>query len=122
VNGEVPLSLSITSGAGETQADLTHLKVSELRLQTGASSSEIQLPAGAGHTRVNIEAGAASVSLTVPPGVAARIRNRSGLSSLKIDTGRFPRQGEVYQTPDYESAVNQVEVDIKTGVGSVEVR
>jgi hypothetical protein len=122
VNREVPLSLTIHSGAGEAQLDLSDLLVSELRLQTGASSTVIQLPTNAGHTRVEVEAGAASVRIMVPSGVAARIHSQSGLSSITIDTRRFPRQGDIYQSPEYETAANRVDLEIKTGVGSVDVR
>jgi hypothetical protein len=122
VNRDVPIVLHINTGAGEANLDLSELQVSELRLQTGASSSYITLPAHAGHTRADVEAGAASVRLTVPTGVAGRIRNRSGLSSVSIDTQRFPRQGDIYQSPDYDRAANKVDVEIKTGVGSVDIR
>jgi hypothetical protein len=117
----IPVALDINSGAGEADIDLTDLKVTELGLHTGATSSRIKLPANAGRTRVLVEAGAASVRLAVPAGVAARISNRSGLSAVTINTTRFPRQGEVYQSSEYESAANQVDIEIRTGVGSVDV-
>jgi hypothetical protein len=80
------------------------------------------MPANAGHTRVDVEAGAASVRVTIPSGVAARIRNRSGLSSVNIDSMRFPRQGDIYISSDYETAANKLDLEIRTGVGSVDVR
>jgi hypothetical protein len=118
----IPITLRINSGAGEADIDLTELQVTEQGLYTGATSSKIALPAHAGHTRVNVEAGAASVRLIVPAGVAGRIRNQSGLSSITIDPSRFPRTGDTYQSPDFDSAANKVEIDIRTGVGSVDVR
>jgi hypothetical protein len=122
LNQEIPFSLNINTGAGEANMDLADLRVSELRIQTGASSSSIVMPANAGHTRVDVEAGAASVRFTIPSGVAARIRNRSGLSSVNIDSMRFPRQGDIYISSDYETAANKLDLEIRTGVGSVDVR
>jgi hypothetical protein len=57
----------------------------------------------------------------VPAGVAARIRAEAGLSDMKVDRSRFPRQGVYYQSPDYETAANKADVTVQMGVGSVEV-
>jgi hypothetical protein len=119
---EVPLSLNFETGAGEARLDLTDLRVTDLRLQTGASATEIILPAGAGHTRAEIRAGAASVAMRVPDGVAARIRARGGLAGVSVNRNRFPRTGDVYQSADYDTAANKVEIDAEIGAGSIDIR
>lgn len=118
---DIPLSIELNTGASDNRIDLSELKVSEVKLSSGASSSRIILPAQAGYTRVDIEAGAAAVDLSVPAGVAARIRSRGGLSSLKLDEARFPRFGDTYQSADYDSAANKVEISVQMGAGSVSV-
>jgi len=40
---------------------------------------------------------------------------------LKIDNNRFPVKGSVYETPDYETAENRVEIMVEAGVGSIEI-
>lgn len=122
LNGRVPLSLQVEAGAGEARLDLTELQVTDLRLQTGASSTSLTLPANAGHTRAKIEAGAASVTVRVPPDVAARIRAEGGLASINVDRNRFPREGGLYRSPDYDTAANKVDLHIEAGVGSIDVR
>jgi hypothetical protein len=122
INRQIPLSLEFNTGAGENNLDLTNLKVEEIRLQTGASSSTIRLPANAGFTRLFVESGAASVVVYVPEGVAARIHTQGGLASFNINNARFPRAGNINQSPDYDTATNKVEIDIQTGVGSADVR
>jgi hypothetical protein len=121
LNESVPLELNLKTGANEAQLDLTDLRVTGLRYETGASSTELTLPARAGHTRVDISAGAASFNIRVPEGVAVRLRSRGGLSSTDVDTQRFPRQGEVYQSLDYETAANRAEISVEIGAGSVRV-
>ncbi len=118
----LPLILDINTGASESQVDLSELRVTDLSLQTGASSTLITLPSAAGMTDVRVESGAASVSLKVPYGVGARIRVHSGLASINIDQTRFPRNGDLYLSPDYESAQNKVDIDIQTGVGAIDIR
>jgi len=122
LNNEIPLSLDLETGASDTRLDLTDLRVTDLRLKTGASATDLTLPASAGHTRVDIGAGAASVNIRVPSGVTARIRVKGGLAGINVDTSRFPRMGDTYQSTDYDTAPNKVDVDIETGVGSIDVR
>jgi len=119
---EVPLSLNFETGAGEARLDLADLRVTDLRLQTGASATEITLPAGAGHTRAEIHAGAASVAIRVPDGVAARIRVKGGLAGVSVNRNRFPRVGSAYQSADYDTAANKVEIDAEIGAGSIDIR
>ncbi len=63
----------------------------------------------------------ASLILEVPQGVAARIVTRVALGSRQIDEGRFPRVGDLYQSLDYATCANRVDIDVEGGVGSVRV-
>lgn len=119
---DVRLTLDLKTGASETRLDLSDLQVVDLRVQTGASSTELTLPANAGYTRAELKSGAASVDITVPPNVAARIQARGGLADINLDRQRFPRSGDVSQSPDYETATNKAEIFVETGVGSVKIR
>lgn len=118
----IPLALTVKTGASDCRIDLSSLRVTRLRVETGASSTHVTLPARAGHTEARISSGVASVSLRIPPGVAARIRSDSGLASVSVDRSRFPRQGGVYVSPDYETAENRVDIRVDTGVGSLDIR
>jgi hypothetical protein len=119
----VTLDLELETGASETRVVLTDLKARDVRLRTGASATSIDLPAAAGLTRLWVDSGAASVKVRVPGGVAARIRLRAALAGTRVDAVRFPRRGEaqLYESADFETAVNRVEIDVDTGVGSIEI-
>jgi len=118
----IPLRLELKTGASETNMDLTHLRVEEVRVDTGASSTRIYAPSQAGHTRMDIKSGAASVEIRIPSGVAARIYVKGGLSSINVDTHRFIQSGDRYESPEYNGAQNRVDVSVETGVGSVSVQ
>ena len=122
LNPATSLILDLETGAGKSHVDLSDLQVGELILKTGASSTTLDMPAKAGYTRAEISSGAASVRVNVPPGVAARIRYSGSLASISLDKQRFPLSGGVYQSPDYDSADNKVDLNIEFGVGSVDVR
>ncbi len=122
LNNHIPLSLAIHCGARANEFDLEGLRVVDLRLETGASSTELILPAEAGETRVAIAAGMASVRIHVPSGVAARIHTSAGLAGVSVDTGRFPRVGEHrYESPDFGAAANRADIDIEAGMGSIQI-
>jgi hypothetical protein len=122
MNSEIPLELDVDTGASAARLDLEDLKVTDLRLETGASSTEITLPAKAGYTKVEIDAGAASLGIRIPSGVAARIKTEGALVGVNVDQSRFPREGVVYQSVDYETAENKADLDIDIGAGSISVR
>ncbi len=123
LNPEVVYRLELEVGASRNRMNLTNLKVSELRLQTGASATEIDFPARAGRTSAVIKAGAAGVEVRVPQGVGVRIHAAGGLAEVNVDTVRFPRTGGGdYRSADYETAANRLDLEIEAGLGSVSVR
>jgi hypothetical protein len=118
----VPLDLEVQAGGADASLDLRDLTVPSLRYHTGATRSTIVLPA-TGMSRVDLQAGAAVVNLEVPQGTAARIRTPgSGLSQIDVDQSRFPLLGEAYESPDYASATDRVDLILNVGATSVTVR
>jgi hypothetical protein len=122
INRDLPLRLELHTGAGETVLDLNDTLVKQLRIETGASSTRVMLPSRAGMTRVIAKAGVASLEFTIPQGVAARINMHTGISGTKIDTSRFPQNGDAYQSPDFDSAADKVDIEIEAGMGGIEIR
>jgi len=122
LNPEVSYALEVESGLTSSALDLEGLTVSEFALKTGLSSCAVTLPA-MGVVRAQVESGLGAVELRLPEGVAASIRVEVGLGSASVDEARFPRVGEnAYRSPEYDYAVNRVELAIKTGLGSVTVK
>jgi hypothetical protein len=115
-------SLSIKSGATDARVDLSALRVSDMDLSVGAASTWIRLPQAAGTTTARIAGGASTITLEIPQGVAAQIRHRGGLNTVNVDQGRFPSVGEgLYRSPDYDTAQNRVDVNLETGVTTIQV-
>jgi hypothetical protein len=121
LNRDIPLSLKIDSGASASILDLSDLRLTDLDINTGASSTELTLPSNAGNTHVDIDTGASSLKVSIPSGVAGSIRVKSGIASVNINP-RFPRlDSGLYQSTDFSTATNRVEMTIDAGVGSIEV-
>ena len=119
---EVPLELTVKTGASDAHMDLTNLQVRRLEVDVGASRLSLLLPAKAGTTEAEVKAGAAQVSITIPHGVAARIVAETGLGSFNVDTSRFPKVGNRYESPEFATASNRVDLEVKSGVASIDIR
>ena len=120
---QVPeLSMELDGGAARIELDLRELRVTNLDMGIGAAELIMTLPARAGHVEAEISGGAADIDIVVPDGVAARITVRSGFSSLEIDGRRFPTSGGVYESADFASAQNRIDVELDVGASSVTVR
>lgn len=123
LSAEVPLRLSIETGAARTEADLSDLRVTDLRVRTGAAETSITLPRAAGLTRVDGQGGMAALRFTVPAGVAAAIRSQMAIGTVEVDESRFPRDAAGGPaSPDYATATNRVELALQGGLGSIVVR
>ncbi len=122
LNQDVPLTLKVAAGASSLDFDLTDLKVTQMKIEIGASTLKVKLPANAGNTTVDIDSGAATLDLSVPQGVAARVRAKHEASSLHIDHSRFPMQADgLYQSADYDTTANKVEIDLDGGANTVNI-
>lgn len=123
VTPNLPLRLSLSGGASDNTLHLRDLKVTSLKLETGASSNTVELPANAGFTKVKVDAGAASIRLMVPEGVAAHIKVDGALMGNSINTTRFPKSiNNIFESADYSNAVNKVDIDVDMGAGSLEIQ
>lgn len=121
LNAEVPISLKLNLGANKSDLDLHDMNITDLDLDTGASDTKLTLPSR-GRFRADLDLGAASLEVIVPEGLSARIRASLGAADLKIDQSRFPRNGSYYQSPDYETTANAVDMTIDAGAASIKVK
>jgi hypothetical protein len=118
---EVPVTLIMESGASSQNLDLRDVLATRIELETGASSSNVTMPAR-GKSLLEVDSGAASVSVRVPEGTAARIRIKEEVGSVNVDTSRFPRlDSGLYQSADFDTALDRAEIHIESGLGSISV-
>jgi hypothetical protein len=130
---DVPTSLTINAGAGEFDFDLSDIRVTDARVNVGASSMRFVLPKPTSTQNVDIRmnGGASSITITVPDGVEARIQTTGGLLSLRSDntrlgsgggTGGCVACGSSVETSGYSAARDRVTVTISAGATSIVVR
>lgn len=121
LNPRVPQTLRVNLGAGSGNLDLSSVPVHDLAVNLGAGQATIRFPASAGATTAQISGGAAGqLTLVIPPGVGAAIHTTDGLVNLKV-SNRFQAVSDGYQTADYGTAANRVDITLHVGVGQIDV-
>lgn len=119
----VPTEIGVYGGATTLDLDLQELNVRSLDVAAGAADIAVVMPANAGRTDASFRIGAGSLNIEIPAGVGARIELAGRVSSVDIDTARFPAQGDGrYASPDFENAANRVTIRIDAGAGDISVR
>lgn len=121
LNQNIPTSLRFNIGANRSTIALRDMNLIDLKIKAGASEIDLILPEQ-GRFRTDLDLGAASLTLTIPEGVSARIHTSLGAVDLNIDKTRFPKVNSVYQSPDYDTATNAVDIHINAGAASIKIK
>ena len=117
LNSAVPTSLDMNLGANKSELDLKDLTITDIKLKTGASDTVLTLPAH-GRLKLDCEIGAASLTVIVPEGVSIRAKSAIGAGDFHVDKSRFPNN----ESPDFATAENAVDIWVKGGAVSVNIK
>jgi len=119
LNPTVSSDITAHADGGNVKLDLAGMAVTRLSADTGGGNMEVVLPDNAANLSVTAKTGAGNVVVHIPSGMAARIQATTGLGKAVVDP-RFSQTGKnTYQSPDYDSALNKVEVTASSGAGNV---
>ncbi len=114
---EIPIELTISAGVGTADIDLSRLTITELVVSTGVGRTVLTLPA-IGTLSANIDGGVGELVVRIPEGMGARIDASGGLAPISASP-EFERRGNLYYTPDYDSAESRLDMQIDMGVGAL---
>jgi hypothetical protein len=120
LNESIPVSLDIRTGVGEARIDLERVLATDVKVSTGVGKTDLTLPA-TGHSRVTLSGGIGETIIHVPRGVAARIRTTTGIGSVQV-YGNYTRVNNEYISPDFNTAENRVDLEVKGGIGSIRIQ
>lgn len=120
LNRDVPLRLTLDTGVGETTLDLRQLMVETINVDTGVGQTTVILP-GHGEIEARVSGGVGELIIELPEGVPARIESDTGLGSTDI-ADVFERNGDVYESPGYDDALDRINLSLSAGIGQVTVR
>jgi hypothetical protein len=143
LNGNVPADLTLEAVAGSSELDLRNLQLDSLTLTVSAGDTELLLPGGDydahlitnagsneitlpenGRHAINLEVNAGSVTLHLPSDMALHVEVDRALGSFSAnDAGlrQVDGQENVWETADYNTATNRLDLTIHIAVGSVAI-
>ncbi len=110
--------LSVTTNAGRSAVDLSGTAVGDLDATVNAGELAIELGADenlAGSLAVN----AGSLKVCAPSELGLQVRQTGALASTELDG--FVRNGSVWQSPHYASAVHHADLDVSVNLGNLEI-
>lgn len=119
LSGRVPMELKVDTGVGRARLELSGLTLTSLDLDTGVGAATITLPA-TGVYDVDIDTGVGAATIQLPAGLGARITVSRGIGGISMPSD-FLRDEAVYESPDYGSARDRVDITLETGIGAVSV-
>jgi hypothetical protein len=120
LNPNVPMTVKADLGAGNSTLDFSQIKATDIDVDNGAGNTEVVFPAAAGAVSGKVSGGVGNLNIKIPEGAAARIKVDTGLGNISADS-RFTKRDDTYETADYNSATNKIDLELDMGVGNVEI-
>ena len=121
LNPTVSSDITAHSGGGNVKLDLTGMAVTRVSADTGGGNMDVVLPDTGNNLSVTAKSGAGNVVVHVPSSVAARIHATTGLGKAIVDARFSKTDKNTYQSADFDSAANKVEITVHSGAGNVSV-
>lgn len=121
LTNDLPLTLDVTLGAGESNLDLSELDLEGLSVQTGAGESIVILTGDYSRSfDVSMEGGVGTATLLFNNSVGVQVEVSGGLGSIRAPG--FTQDGTTYTNDAYGSADTTLNVSIEGGVGEIQLQ
>lgn len=125
LNPRLPLELQFDMGSGSANLDLSALELDLLKMDAGSGAVDLSLPGGT--YKVEIEGGSGSLEIDLPAGVGVQIDLNEGSGSFRPGEDLHLVSGEkdddgVWETNNWETADQQITIELDQGSGSVHIR
>ena len=118
---EAPIyDFELDLGACEMNFDFSEYKVSDIEINSGASNIDIKLGELFDSTRIVISTGVSKIKIGIPNNSGCRVECESVLS-LKDFDGFVKKSSNVYETSNYSSAENNIEIEFEGAMSEIKV-
>ena len=112
----VEIDMKLNYGAANMEIDLKKLKVKELDIDSGATSTQIAF--GIYPTKANIDTGVSSLDLKFPGDIGVMIDMDTGAISIELEGFRELEKNKFYSL-NYDENKENIEVKINAGASSI---
>lgn len=119
LNEDIPMDLSISTGASVANLNLQGLILNKLNIETGVGDLDVDLGGDwKKGFKTNIETGVGSTTVILPSEVGVIITSEKGIASSNFE-GFVSKGNGVFVNDAYENADVVLEVNAEIGVGEV---
>ncbi len=120
IGRKIPISFSMDFGAAKANIDLAEVRVTNVNLKSGASSTILTVGKKAKTVDISIESGASSTVVRIPLNSGVKLNMDSGLISKEL-ADLIETSSGVYQSSNYSDSKNIVNITAKLGVASFKI-
>jgi hypothetical protein len=118
LSDEIPTSLDVELGAGESTLNVGSLALTDLDVDTGAGDTTIDLTGDWDNDLdAAVEAGAGQVTIRVPADVGVRIETDTGI--VDVDHSGLTKDGDVYTNDAYGVSDVTLTINVDAGIGEL---
>jgi len=118
---KIPLEMVVNVGAMDLNQDFSKIKLENLTIKSGATSANLKFGQLVDYATFNLDTGASSNNILLPEGIGAKVTIDSGVSST--DLKEFKKiDDNTYETEGYDQAAKKIDMDIKMGAASLNVK
>lgn len=121
LNNNVLWDMEIDVGEVSGTLDMADLKVRDFDLDAGAGNLKLVMGNRYERTAVKIDAGASKLEIVVPESSGVRVQMDGGLNKSNFEELNWVKNGNYYQSRNYDYAANKIDMDIDMGVGKLTI-
>ncbi len=120
LNDDIPTTLDVELGAGDSTLNLGSLNLTRLDVETGAGETTIDLTGNwDNNLDATVDAGAGRVKLLLPADVGVRVETDTGV--VDVDHDGLTKDGDVYTNDAYGESDATLTISVDAGVGEVDL-
>ena len=121
VPAHLPLSVTVRAAYGDVTLDLQGLDARNIDIESAAGTIDILFDESVTVARVELDTTSSVVRLFVPEGIGVRVESNAAFVANNLTDLGFTRDGNLYVSPEYETASSRVEVHLHSAVGKLSI-
>ena len=121
INPTVSSDITAHSSGGNLRLNLAGMAITHVSADSGGGNVDVVLPDNAANLNVTARTGAGNATVEISSSTAARIHATTGLGKVIVDPRFSQTDKNTYQSSDFDSAANKIEIKVSSGAGNVSV-
>lgn len=113
-------NMKLSAGVSELNADLSPLKVNDVKIEGGVSGIDIKFGELYQTLNVSVETGVSSITIRIPKSSGCRIVTKGALNNNDFE-GFSKKANDNYETDNFNTANNKIFITIEAGLSHLSI-